>query len=172
MTTFPLLPDGVSFSELAELNGTDRWSLPYPLDSFLPYITLEKKRLFLISRNSLLLLCMRNKRSISMKRLIRTKHHLFPRRYMVCTGIRQVSWLFINAHHAFPFLQWLVWLAPNLQLRDSVGFSPNFPFKLICISTYSYTLCNCFYYTIKIMKDILKWPIPLAKLPITFWYAN
>lgn len=53
-----------------------------------------------------------------------TFHHLFPRRYWVCTRNWQVSWLLINTPHSLPSFPVVFVICSELQLRDSVGISP------------------------------------------------
>lgn len=56
--------------------------------------------------------------------LLVTIHHLFPRRYLVCTRNWQVSWLLINTSHSLPSFPVAFVICSELQLRDSVGFAP------------------------------------------------
>ncbi len=65
--------------------------------------------------------------------LVYTSPH--PREYFMCSCLWQVSWLGINMHLLLPILyetkQWITYMHSSTQWRDRVGFTPNFPIKLL-----------------------------------------
>lgn len=76
--------------------------------------------------------------------------------YLVCTRYWQVSWLVINTPHCLPSFPVAFVICSDLQLRDSVGFTPT---SLLSQTFIWHQLLHiiqlCYYYTILFQRSVI-----------------